>query len=377
MSVTAHRSSVDKRPLSLRRPGAIAVLTAIVLVVLLMCVAVAIDIGAIVLVRTQLQSASDSAALAAATQLGYGQAAVAAEATSYANHNKQLGGSSAEIDPSEVNIGVWDRTTQTFTTADHGNAVRVTTRGTNHGYFFAKMAGPQTFSSGATAIASAVPRDIILVVDLSGSMNSDTEPAWSANAIEGQSGVPAGTGEALLSTLYTDLYGGISGSDFNLADFVTNNGFELAAPEYAYAVLTMNEGPLSTHPNTNYKINPGDGEATRKAKAFRWFREQIIGGQMSGANPPITQTAYWDHYLHYVLRPITHSVPPPDPPPAMPNEPQPPSPPNYGPCWCQIRPQIQIQTQIQIQIQIHLVEVVRLGLFPKAWIGTPCGKQTY
>ncbi len=326
MSASARKRLAHSKKHS-KRPGAIAILTAVVMVVLLVCVAVAIDVGAIMLVKTQLQSASDSAALASATQLGYGQPAMRQEATRFATMNKQLGGVDAEIRPEEVVGGVWNRTTHTFTPADHGNAVRVTTRGTNHGYFFAKMFGPGTFSSGATAIASAVPRDIILVVDLSGSMNSDTEPAWSPNAVDGQSGVPGGTGEALLSTLYTDLYGGIGGNDFDLPEFVTSNGFELAAPEYAYAVLTMDEGPLSTHPNANYKIYPWDGEATRKAKAFRWFREQIIGGQMSGANPPICHRRHRRHLRRH-------------------------------------------------QIQIHLAEAVHWEPFPKARIGTAFGKRT-
>jgi len=318
MSATAPRSSSNKKLLAVRRPGAIAVLTAIVMVVLLLCVAVAIDVGAIVLVKTQLQSASDSSALAAATRLGLGQAAVVAEAQKFANLNKQLGGAAAEIDANEVEVGIWNRGTRTFTTATNGNAVSLKTRGTNHGYFFAKMFTSGSFSSSASAIACAVPRDIIFVVDLSGSMNSDTEPAWSPNAINAQSGVPLGTGEALLDTLYSDLYGTIPGNDFDLANFVTSSGFTLSAPEYAYAVLTMDAGPLSTHPNSSYKILPSDGEATRKTKAYAWLREQIIGTQMTAANPPISQTAYWNHYLDYVIRPIQHSVAPPDPPPAMP-----------------------------------------------------------
>ncbi|HRX82491.1 MAG TPA: pilus assembly protein TadG-related protein, partial [Pirellulaceae bacterium] len=99
---------------SFKRPGAIALLTAVVMVVLLVCVAIAIDVGAIVLVKTQLQSASDSAALASATRLGYGQAAIIAEAQTYAGLNKQLGGASAEINANEVEIGVWNRAARTF-----------------------------------------------------------------------------------------------------------------------------------------------------------------------------------------------------------------------------------------------------------------------
>ncbi|MBC8355323.1 MAG: hypothetical protein H8E66_25380, partial [Planctomycetes bacterium] len=156
MSATAPERSLKYQKPS-KRLGAVAVLMAVILVVLLVCVAIAIDVGAIVLVKTQLQSASDSAALAAATRLGLGQQSVVAEAVTFADLNKQLGGSGAEINPNEVKIGIWNRGNQTFTPATNGNAVQVTTRGTNHGYFFAKAFGPQSFSSGATALAAAVP----------------------------------------------------------------------------------------------------------------------------------------------------------------------------------------------------------------------------
>ena len=40
-----------------------------------------------------------------------------------------------------------------------------------------------SFASKASAVAMANPRDICFVLELSGSMNDDTEPCWATNEI--------------------------------------------------------------------------------------------------------------------------------------------------------------------------------------------------
>ncbi|MCA9208984.1 MAG: hypothetical protein KDA55_11535, partial [Planctomycetales bacterium] len=158
-------------------------MTAVILVVLLIMVAFAIDGGVVALVRTELQRASDSAALAGATKIGYDRSEVIAEADRFAAQNKKVGGDRAELRSHEVQVGIWDRDTRKFTPGERGNAVKVTTRSTGQGTFFARVMGANSFDGQATAIAMAIPRDIVFVVDQSGSMNDDSEPAWAPQAI--------------------------------------------------------------------------------------------------------------------------------------------------------------------------------------------------
>ncbi|MCA9202863.1 MAG: hypothetical protein KDA59_07450, partial [Planctomycetales bacterium] len=308
------------------RRGHIVVLTAVILVVLLIMVAFAIDGGVVALVRTELQRASDSAALAGATKIGYDRSEVIAEADRFAAQNKKVGGDRAELRSHEVQVGIWDRDTRKFTPGERGNAVKVTTRSTGQGTFFARVMGANSFDGQATAIAMAIPRDIVFVVDQSGSMNDDSEPAWAPQAI-------GSAGNSIASTLGSDLFGhGISPSDaVDLQAFVNAAGYATAGPEYAYAVLTMDEGPLSKLTDSSYRIVASDSESTRKAKAYRWLREQLLQSTFSGATPPYSMTDYWDAYLDYVIRPVKHSFPPPDPPPVRPKEPTPPTL-DYSPC---------------------------------------------
>lgn len=313
------------------RYGNVAVLTAILLVILMFCVAVGVDLGTVMLVKTQLQAASDAAALAAAAHLGSPPSEIIAEATNYAGLNKQLGGQGAEIKPSDVEVGIWDRGPRRFTPAGDGNAVRVTTRGTNHGFFFARVLGAKAFSSAASATACVVPRDIVFVVDLSGSMNEDTEPAWSPAAIDGKFG--SGTSETLMNDLYFDLYGLTPGPDFDLMTFLQNNGFPVAGPEYAYAVLTMDEGLLSQHPHPKYRILVEDDEDERRNRARAWLREEVLPALMPNVDPPFSEKKYWDRYCDYIIRPMYNNVLPPEDPPEPPEEPQPPAPRDYSPCW--------------------------------------------
>ena len=103
------------------------------------------------------------------------------------------------------------RPRHTFTpSASLGNAVRVTVR-TSHGtggetpLFFAKVFGKSSMTQEASAVATANPRDIAFVVDLSGSMNDDTDPnnTASINSRYAADGYPT-IGTDLLNQVYSD-----------------------------------------------------------------------------------------------------------------------------------------------------------------------------
>ncbi len=89
----------------------------------------------------------------------------------------------------------------------------------------------------------ANPRDIAFVVDLSGSMNDDTEPCWATRATNDKyagSGYPT-VGDGLMSDIYTDFgFGTFPGaSQWVGAPAGVNPDY------YAYAELTKDNGPLT------------------------------------------------------------------------------------------------------------------------------------
>ncbi|MBC7338158.1 MAG: hypothetical protein H5U01_18050, partial [Clostridia bacterium] len=110
------------------RTGAVLVLTAVMLVVILALMALAVDLGYVVLVRAQLQAAADSAALAGASQISHGFETVFQTADRYARFHTS-GGQPLRLLRQDVELGIWDATTRTFTPTNSApNAVRVRVR---------------------------------------------------------------------------------------------------------------------------------------------------------------------------------------------------------------------------------------------------------
>ncbi len=173
-----------------RRGGNIVVLFAFFLVVLVAMIAFAVDIGYVVLGRTQMQCAVDAGALAGAGALLDGSAV--AEQTAYDYTQKNIVYSQKmEQQDIRVELGQWISSSRTFLAgADPPTAVRVFSQRTNLPLFFAPVMGTDSFNVEAAAIATYQPRDIVVVLDYSASMNDDSElrhinkPGLSQSAIE-------------------------------------------------------------------------------------------------------------------------------------------------------------------------------------------------
>ena len=155
------------------------ILMLFLLVVVIAMVALAVDVGLMVLLRAQVQNAVDSGALAAALKLqGDPQEIQAAEdaARQFVQLNRVGMTALVPADAIDVEHGVFDGDTNTFTaTDDSPNAVRVFARQDNQPFFFARILGHTTFGAPASAIASgtASQADIMMVLDLSGSMKTE------------------------------------------------------------------------------------------------------------------------------------------------------------------------------------------------------------
>ncbi|MFK7766944.1 MAG: VWA domain-containing protein [Mariniblastus sp.] len=293
-----------------KRSGAVAVYTAIMLVILLGMVAFAVEIGTMLNARATMQSAADSAALAGASVLSLGENQARDLAKEYAAYH-DFQGKPVVLKDDQIKIGFFDESTQAFTEDTNGNAIKILAQSNAIGLVFGSLLGKNSFESAASAIAMAPSRDIVFVVDLSGSMNDDSEPVWATSTIDSQyTGTPeAGIGTQLAQELYTDMgYGTYPGT-------LNSIGFSLgvADNDYAYAELSKDNGPLGNDSvNANYRILPTDSEATRKIKTYRYIIETEIPLAMPGVlpTPNASNFSYWERYIDYVIRTsYVHSVP--------------------------------------------------------------------
>ena len=313
------------------RKGAIVILSAFLLVFLFGLVAFSVDLGYISIVRSELQSAADGAALAGVNELGEPMSQIrgAAEDVALAN---TAADEPVEIsaDGGRVQQGWFDPASKNFTARNRDvNAVRVQLRKKDMPLFFAPVIGTNDFDAEAEAIAMVNPRDIVFVVDLSGSMNNDTEVSWSQELLDAR--FPGNVGTAFGQDLYDDLgFGTYPGRNEHIGanayewvrDRISDPGdratFEANyrdIPDYYFEIgeLTGNDSPL-THsdvPN-GYRIRWNDNESRRRTKAYNWIMDHQIASLMPRARPVAnsrngTSRRYWHAYLDYVTYRATYS----------------------------------------------------------------------
>jgi Flp pilus assembly protein TadG/uncharacterized protein YegL len=155
-----------------QRRGVIVILAAVLLVVMVGMIAFAVDLGVVTVSRTELQSAADAASLAGAARLPEGVALASSTASSYVTQNVVT-----STPPGVTSTaGQWDSNTRKFTAGKTPyDAFQVTLQSTNQPVFFGRVFGASSFVAGSSAVAIVRPRDIMLVLDFSGSMNSQNK----------------------------------------------------------------------------------------------------------------------------------------------------------------------------------------------------------
>ena len=297
------------------RRGVILPLAAVLLVLVFAFLAFSIDVGFMAVTKGELQNAADAGALAGAAELPDGRRPAVTEAIVVAGENDALN-ETVTVPPSDVTTGFWDVLERTFDpAAETANAVRVVTRKRDAGLMFAPVIGVDTFSQRAEAIAVIRPRDICFVVDLSGSMNDDTEPVWATDLIDAKfaaAGYPT-IGTELAETLFEDLgFGPFPGRVQHLG------GGLVPEDDYAYANLTKDDGILA-NPGVpaRYRIAESDDERTRKRKCYSALIDYQLRPLMPGVSPPADSRShyeYWEKYLDYLVVGRTVGVDPPAPP---------------------------------------------------------------
>ncbi len=174
------------------RRGMMIVYTGIMLILLLAMVAFSVDLGYMYTLQSRLERSVDAAALAGAGALVDGNAAASDKAVEFLVRNPidgtvvTNGPSGIEAlktqfladHPDELTIDavLWDNASNTYVLgAELPNAVRVQMEYRDVPLFFGRVLGKDAFTIRAEAIATYQPRDIVLVLDLSGSMNDDSE----------------------------------------------------------------------------------------------------------------------------------------------------------------------------------------------------------
>ena len=301
------------------RRGATLVLAAFLMVMLLGMVAFAVDCGYMVLVRSQLQGAADSAAMAAAAVMGSTTSNPVTTAQQFAGYHT-AGGRTVAIATSDIEYGVWDSGSLTFTpTSSVSNALRITARmDAGHGggqapLFFGPILGRTGFDAKANAIAMGNPRDICFVVDLSGSMNDDTTTGYGSSA-------------TYRSPEYDTEYSSMMGKMFSDFGFGSYPGTTQTVGQQVGATSWNNlisaSGPLSHSSFTyggqtytissTYKILGSDSSATRQTKAYKW----IIDNQLSGTfaclsaakpTPNSSNSASYNYWSSYIANMVSNS----------------------------------------------------------------------
>ena len=158
-----------------KRRGATLVLICLLMIVVVGMTALAVDLGRMYLVRSQLQSAVDAGALAATLQLRQDPNdidAAVAKANEFIQYNRVGWLVTVPDDAITVETGNWDPDTNVFSDVGDVNAVRVSASADDEPLMFAGVFGRETFNVPRSAIASGQsnPQDIMLTLDLSGSM---------------------------------------------------------------------------------------------------------------------------------------------------------------------------------------------------------------
>jgi hypothetical protein len=187
---TRGETSARRRTQTDRR-GNIILLTAFLMVIMMAMIALSVDVGFMYTMQAQLQRQVDAAALAGAGDLIEGIDEAEATAKEYIVRNP-VGSDQGVIeegalanaiiefetehgDNLETKVGNWNPVTRTFEeTTVMPSTLKVSMTYPHLPFFFARVLGHEDFSLHAESTAMFQPRDIMVVLDFSASMNDDS-----------------------------------------------------------------------------------------------------------------------------------------------------------------------------------------------------------
>ncbi len=301
------------------RRGAIAALSAVIMVVMLGFVAFTVDVGYIQLTKTQLQTAADAAALAAAMEISgtatptqvMANGRIAAQQMLAMHRNGDKSSTTCDVN-TDVLFGrsSWNSSTQKY---DYFwgpneypfNVVKVRamrTTGSSAGdnrlpLFFSPFMGSQKADVGAEAIATFHPRDIMIVLDFSSSMNDDS--SFGAIGTLGRTYV-----EGNLLTMYQQLGSPVYGNMTFTPQYVTLRGVAasgsiphidvtykrtqvsvVSTSNLIQVKLSFSDGTTQTFSSLSAKTGSfaGSGSAAGKTISSCWVKSGTNASMSSGS----------------------------------------------------------------------------------------------
>ncbi|MCG8585218.1 MAG: pilus assembly protein TadG-related protein, partial [Pirellulales bacterium] len=158
-----------------RREGSIVVLTALFMSIMLAMMAMAVDVGYIEVTETELRRTVDAGAMAGAGELVNGNGPELFEVVVDVMSQNEVAGREVAAENITIEVGHWDSTNRAFMSEEYQpSAIRLTATQPNTPMFFGRLFGPSQFSITSRAVAVYQPRDIMLVLDYSGSMSFDS-----------------------------------------------------------------------------------------------------------------------------------------------------------------------------------------------------------
>lgn len=275
MAPTRTRGSeplVAPRPSRRRRRGAIIVLAAMLMIVMMAVLAMSIDTGYMYTMQAQLDRSVDAAALAGAAVLIEGTEAAQEQVLEYLVRNpvgkqavavtqENLGELTARFLSEHANDydilwGEWNASSGQVTPTDTlPSAVSVSMTYPNLPFFFGRVLGRNTFDLQSSAVAMYQPRDIVVVLDFSGSMNDDSE--FKSISTFGKDAIMAG-----LAGMYSELGSPVYGNMVFEPQYITvaGAGDPMISIEYRYkSVYVTSEKPLQ---NVVLKFSDGSTQKT-------------------------------------------------------------------------------------------------------------------
>lgn len=158
--------------------GIATILFALIGSILIIFAAFAVDIGLIRVAKNELQAATDSGAKAGADLLSVlndniSQEAIIEKALEFVNKHTIYGKTKPQN--VTVDLGDWDNVAKVFT-VDNESPTAVRVRSEYQGkHYLARIINKDNYKVTAESIAVKLPRDIVFSVDISESMNDDSE----------------------------------------------------------------------------------------------------------------------------------------------------------------------------------------------------------
>jgi hypothetical protein len=296
-----------------KRRGNVLVLSALLMIFMMAMVAFATDVGYICLMRGELQRAVDAAALAGAAELQYGVPEAQAKAKEYLVRNPvgsattvtsetwNLAGALDDFNENHaqgltLEAGNWDPATRTFTAGDQlPSSLFVRMEYNNLPFFFGKVLGQDTFTVRGESVAMFQPREMMVVLDYSASMNDDSE--YSASAKLGLTEIEANLDEILAdlgSPTWANLPVAPTWATVQGVPEDTANQVPHVTVEYRYNSVYV----TSTQPITTVRLEFSGG-ATQSLTGSS--NEGVFQGTSSNASKMITKVwvKSWNNHIVY------------------------------------------------------------------------------